>query len=110
MSAADDGPWYGYRISLRLRHPSMVPQAMTDALGLRPKHAWRAGEPRSTLEGRLLGGVRSESYWAVELGWGDWPPTSLATAIGTALDQLPDRREFPHQVRAEGGPAEFFIG
>lgn len=101
---------YRYSLSLRLRHPSMDLQAMTDALDLQPHHCWRAGEPRSTPKGELLSGVNGESFWTVNLGKGGWPPIFLATAISAALDQLSDRRAFLHQLRSEGGSAEFFIG
>jgi Domain of unknown function (DUF4279) len=101
---------YRYSINLRMRHPSMAPQGMTDALGLQPRHSWRAGEPRSTPKGRPLSGVNRESFWISDLGKGSRPPTSLSAAISAALDQLSDRRTFLHKIRSEGGLAEFFIG
>lgn len=101
---------YRYSFSLRPRHPSIAPQGMTDALDLQPSRSWRAGEPRSTPQGTPLSGVNSHIYWTTNLGKGGWPPTSLPTAIGVALDVLFNRRAFLHQVRAEDGQAEFFIG
>ena len=101
---------YRYSFSLRLRHPFMAPQDITDALGLQPSRSWRGREPRSMPTGTPLSGVNSDIYWTTKLGEGSWPPTSLPTAIGAALDELSDRRAFLHQIRAEGGQAEFFIG
>lgn len=101
---------YGYSLSLRLWHPSMDPQAMTDALGLRPSRTWRTGGPRSTPKGELLGGTNGESYWTACIARGDWPPTPLAAAIGGALDRLADHRAFLRRVRSEGGSVEVFIG
>lgn len=88
----------------------MDPQAMTEALVLQPRHCWRAGEPRSTPKGEPLSEANRESFWTANLDRGNWPPISLAAAIGAALDRLSDRREFLHRLRSEGGSAEFFIG
>lgn len=101
---------YHYSLSLRLRHPSMSPPDMSDALGLQPDRSWRAGEPRSTLKGAPLSGVNRESYWTALLGKGAWPPDSLVDAISAALDRLSGRRPFFHQIRSDGRSAEFFIG
>lgn len=101
---------YSYILSLRLSHPSMDPRAMTDALGLRPSRTWRAGEARSTPKGEPLDGTNRDSYWVARIEGGNWPPTSLAAAIGGALDRLSDHRAFLRRVRSEGGSVEVFIG
>lgn len=57
-----------------------------------------------------MGGTNGESYWTAPIGQGDWPPASLATAIGGALDRPSDHRAFLRRVRSGGGSAEVFIG
>jgi len=93
-----------------LLHPPMAPQDMTAALGMRPDHCWRAGEPRIGYKGRALDGVSAESYWTCLMEKGAWPPTTLASAIEAALGRLSSKRGFLRQIRSEGGGAEFFIG
>jgi hypothetical protein len=101
---------YRYSIILRLWHPSMDPAEMSAALGLSPKWAWRAGERRSTPSGRLLSGLRAESYWVAQLGKGAEADKRLSAAISEALDNLAPHKTFFERIRLEGGRAEFFIG
>ena len=53
---------YWYSVALRIRHPDMDPQDVTAALGIEPKHAWRAGEARRTPVGTPLTGVYRDTY------------------------------------------------
>jgi hypothetical protein len=101
---------YQYVISLRVEHPSADPADITSALGLTPSRYWRAGEPRSSPKGRPLKGRYQESFWTATLAEGRWPEKDLPAAISDVLDQLEGRRDFFHQVRSEGGRAEFFVG
>jgi hypothetical protein len=54
---------YEFTISLRVRHPSIDPAAVTQTLGIEPQHTWKAGAPRCGPTGEALEGVYRESYW-----------------------------------------------
>lgn len=99
-----------YKISLRIMHPNLDPQVITDTLLIVPRIASQAGVLRSTSEGRLLGGVHAQSFWTAELARGEYPPSTLNNAVHEALDALSRHRAFLHKVRLEGGRSELFIG
>ena len=101
---------YHYKISLRVRHPSLDPAEITSALHLNPFRTWRAGEPRATPRGTPLEGTNRGTYWAVDIAEGEFPSKELEAVIGEALDRLVPYRGFFQRIRLEGGDAEFFVG
>jgi hypothetical protein len=101
---------YQYKISLRVRHPSMDPAEITCTLRFPPSRSWKANEPRSTPSGQLLGGVWPETYWTAKVASGEWPGKDLSAAITELLDQLESSRSFFAKIRSEGGTVEFFVG
>ena len=112
MSHGDEfGPrtHYQFDISLRVTHPSIAPQRITDALGIEPKRCWNVGEPRQTPKGKPLKGFNRETFWVAEIAEGSWP-LELCEAIYDALTGLVRHRSFFHLIRSEGGTAELFIG
>jgi hypothetical protein len=100
---------YHFRISLRVRHPSVAPEQITEALGIQPKRSWKVGEPRQTPKGALLTGSNRDTYWMAEITAGRWP-LEVNEAIHDTLRKLVRYRSFLHQIRAGGGTAELFIG
>jgi hypothetical protein len=100
---------YHFRISLRVRHPSMAPEKITEALGIEPSHSWKAGAPRQTPKGTPLDGFYEVTYWTARMVAGRWP-VELNDAIHNTLKTLVPYRSFLHHLRAEGGRAELFIG
>ena len=40
---------YEFALALRIRHPSIEPAQITEALGIGPQHAWKAGDARRGL-------------------------------------------------------------
>ena len=100
---------YYFRVSLRVRHPSMVPEKITEALGLEPKRSWKAGEPRQTPKGTPLAGSYRDTYWTTEVAAGRWP-LEVNEAICDVLKRLVRHRTFLHQIRAEDGAVELFVG
>lgn len=52
-----------YRISLRIRHPSIDPATISRELKLEPEHCFRAGDPRESSSGSALTAAHAESYW-----------------------------------------------
>jgi hypothetical protein len=101
---------YRYKISLRVRHPSMDPAEITCVLRLAPSREWRAGEPRTSPRDQPLGGIWPETYWIARVMEEEWPGKDLATAIAELLDRLELNRSFLAKVRSEGGTVEFFVG
>jgi len=101
---------YRYKISLRVRHPTIDSAEITRIFGHVPSHSWQAGVARVTPRGRPLGGTREQSYWTAPLAEGEWPGNSLAAAIGEVLDSLTSRREDLARLRVEGATIELFVG
>src|SRR5207248_6512513 len=52
---------YEFTISLRIRHPTIDPAAITRMLGMEPQHTWHSGAPRRGPAGEALDGVYRES-------------------------------------------------
>jgi hypothetical protein len=101
---------YRYKISLRVRHPSMDPAEITSVLRFAPSRSWRAHERRSTPSGESLEGVSSETYWTARVMAAEWPGKDLAVAIAEVLDQLESSRGFLAKIRSERGTVELFVG
>ena len=99
---------YHFRISLHVRHPSMAPEKITEALGIEPKHSWKAGEAPQTPKGTPLNGYRRATYWTVDVAAGRWP-LDINEAIHDALKRLARYSSLLHQIRAEGGTVELFV-
>jgi hypothetical protein len=78
---------YHFRISLRVRHPSVAPEKITEAVRIEPKHSWKAGEPRQTPTGTPLTGDNRDTYWTAEITAGRWP-LGVNEAIHDTLKSL----------------------
>jgi hypothetical protein len=75
---ASPQPSYPFQLSLRIRHPSIDPEQISQQLGMDAEHSFRAGDPREA--GRTtVTSVHAESYWLATLD----PVTLL---LGTAFD------------------------
>jgi len=55
-------------ISLRIRHPSIDPTEISEALGLEPRHSFKAGEVREASSGGSAG-RHGQTYWLAPLEW-----------------------------------------
>jgi hypothetical protein len=103
---------YEFTISLRIRHPSMDPQRITQTLSIEPQHTWKAGERRRAPAGGELKGVYRESYWMGRLM--DEPQLSssrlsVESVLMQTLARLSHSRNFLEQLQAEGGIAELHV-
>ena len=98
---------FDYAVSLRLRHPSRDPESFTAVLGLLPKISDKAGERRNR-PGRELGFVSRESYWVHELS--PAPGQRFEDFLTSWLKRLSAHEAVFHQLSAEGGKAELFVG
>ena len=55
---------YSYTIRLRIWHPSIKPDEITNTIGVKPDKISVAGEPRQNPKGKLLGGKYTINYWS----------------------------------------------
>lgn len=71
------------QLSLRIRHPAMDPQEISDALGMVPEHAFKAGESRAPRSQGRDSGRHTQTYWLAPVTPESWrdavvEPTFLA--------------------------------
>ena len=103
---------YEFTISLCVRHPSIDPSAITEALGITPQHTWQAGQPRRGERGEVLDGDYRESYWmgrlmqAPELSSGE---SSVESVVLATLALLRRSEQFLERLRIEGGIAVLHV-
>lgn len=66
MAAADEENMaLRYSLVLTIKHPTIEPATISEALGLSPTRSWTAGEPRTTPAGTVLPGVNPASFWSL---------------------------------------------
>ena len=102
---------YEFTVSLRIRHPSIAPSRITEALGIEPQHTWKAGEPRQDPAAGDRSGVYRESYWMgrlmePQLSSGQ---LSVESVLLQTITQLRRSQPFLEQLSTDGGAAELFI-
>jgi hypothetical protein len=102
---------FSYSVSLRVRHPKLNPEVLTDTLRLEPMHTWTAGEPRRSQTGALLGGQHRDSYWSAPLPAETLGPNSmpLEAFVSQQLVQLSRHREFLNGLQGDGGEISMLI-
>ena len=71
------------QLFLRIKHPSLDPTDITQAIGIDPEHAAKAGPDVSTIGVRRL---YSESYWLAAL------PISISETYGTWMTEFNETR------------------
>jgi len=124
-----------FELVLRIRHPSMDPDAISAELQIPAEHCFKAGEPRKPLSGaeRTAGtaaaptSVHCETYWLATLNPGWWPvDVSLSgrmsepltdigkTVLGRALAACASRflrphGAFFHRISSEGGQVRLLV-
>jgi hypothetical protein len=103
---------YEFTISLRIRHPTVDPAKITEALGIEPQHTWRAGDPRRDHAGEELDGDYRESYWMgrlMEAPQLSSDKVSVETVLKRTLDQLRRSQEFLDKLNTDGAVAELQV-
>lgn len=97
-----------YKVSFRIRHPSMEPMEIALQLGLHPGTQHKAGSGRVTPKGALLKGTYDISYcsFPVEIAGN----TSLPSAMRDFNRRLVGHREFLSRIVDTGGSLEYFVG
>jgi len=103
---------YQYVISLRIWHPVISHEAISETLGRQPKFCWTVGTPRLSPKGTPLGGLRELTYWSAEL-IGETATSELIEveqALAQELDKLEPVTGLFARIRNEGGKVELFVG
>jgi hypothetical protein len=75
---------FPFELSLRIRHPSIDPAAITAALAIEPEHSFKVGEEHRSSRGAAL--KRSESYWLATLTDRNYP--IKAQFLGSGVEDL----------------------
>lgn len=104
---------YEYTIAARVKHPSIDPSVVTDALRIQPQHSWKAGASRRTPKGEPLDGTYRESYWTgriVESERMSSAEVPLAEALSRSVARLQRAKGFLSKLSDEGGTIELFVG
>jgi hypothetical protein len=96
-----------YRISLRIRHPSVDPGFISLKLGLKAISAWKAGERRVAPNGNEVG-IAEHSFCNLSLD--TVPDLYLADALKVHVQQLSAHSEFLRELVATQGRIEFYVG
>ncbi len=102
---------FSYAVSLRVRHPTLDLSVLTDKLRLEPAHTWKAGEPRRSQTGALLGGNHRDSYWSAALPAEALGPNSMPLELffGQQVLQLGRHREFLSKLQSDGGEISLLV-
>lgn len=104
---------YRYCVSLRITHPEIDPDEISQVLGLEAVATWKAGDPRATPKGQALDGIRKESFWRHH-PHGDSKISSEAQCLEDYLENLTSmlssHKDFFAHIFETGGHIEYFIG
>ncbi len=102
---------FSYSVALRVRHPTLDLNILTDKLCLEPAHSWTAGEPRRSQTGAPLGGQHRESYWSAPLPAQMIGPNSMPLELffSQQVIQLARHRELLSKLRSDGGEVSLLI-
>lgn len=97
-----------FEVSIRIWHPSINPEEISNNLGVVPRVARMAGADRSTPSGRPLAGANRETFWSYRC-----PAVAeggLAGAVGYCLEVIDVAEPFVRALIASGGRIELFVG
>src|ERR1700759_2159639 len=95
-----------YKLSIRIRHPSLDPDTISARLGLKPVRQWGVGSARATATGHPLEGVHTSTYWSCEVSAGHG--SALIEALRGFSTEMSNHDKFLHELRDSGGDVEYF--
>ncbi len=100
---------YRFVASLQIKHPTIEPSEITDALKLVPKTAKTRGDRRRRPVGGLQAGNYEDNYWTAELEIIDGH--DIADFLLNLIDRQGESAlEFTRRIYASGGSTSIFIG
>jgi hypothetical protein len=95
-----------------VRHPNIVPDRVTEALGIQPQHTWKAGDARRGPSGEVIDGTYRESYWMARLMEEPQLSGDEVSVESTVLDILAKLRrttDFLATLKLQGAHTELHI-
>jgi|GEM_PF-808959 len=96
---------YSYILDLRIWHPKLDPDPISQNLGIKPHIAHRVGDARRTPQGTLREGFYKESYWSsnpFNHGWRDSSEVQCENSLEELLAFLEPHKEFLTSISKDG--------
>ncbi len=96
---------YSFKIGLRIWHPTIDPDKITQILKIKPNRSWKVGNQRKTPKGTLLSGQYSESYWNADpFSYGEYVSTDFFAEdiIKDVIETIEQHKSFFHKLSQEG--------
>ena len=90
-----------HSVRLSIRHPSIASEVITEAMGVRPTHAWTMGAPKVTPTGRPLSGIYPDTRWNYVLNSGNGD--NLSEFLEKIIALIKEKTAFLKEIRAESG-------
>jgi hypothetical protein len=97
---------YSYYLYLKIWHPTIRPEVITQELGINPRRTCMVGEQRSTPKGNKLDGLYKESYWVADpFGREEYSSTDdvAEDSLIEVISYLRPYENFLNTLREEGG-------
>ena len=95
------------RIRLLIVHPSLAPESITKALGMKPSRAWKCGDPRTTPDGNSIPGKWPDSRW--NHSFNDLDGLQIHESVEGALRQIATNERFWSELNGTGGTGELIL-
>ena len=95
---------YSYYLYLKIWHPAISPEIITQELGIEPKNTCMVGEQRRTPKGNKLEGTYRESYWVADpFGRGEYSSTDdlAEDSIIEVIERLQKHGRFLNELREQ---------
>ena len=77
------------QLSLRVRHPAIDPQEISEALGLEPEHCFKAGDSRPTRSKGAIAAQHTQTYWLAPVNPESWPDTIEPAFLAAIAEKNP---------------------
>lgn len=101
-------PAVSYTMSLRITHPSMKYQVISESLSLKPRIASNVGEVRENPTGRILGGLYKTTFCTFELI--ERNAGFFTDGVSQVVPFLTKHRDFLNSIYETGGRTELYVG
>jgi hypothetical protein len=96
----------GFRVAIRITHPQILPNLITQKLGRTPDIGHAVGTQRMTPKGTILPGVYLESHWLLHGPASEY----LTPLVEWANETIEGSAPFIDELISTGGRLEYFIG
>jgi len=104
---------YRYCLTVRIFHPSMNPDEITENIGIEPDTTRMVGDQRINPKGKLLEGVWPKSLWAYQPHKEERLFSNdqyLEDYISDLTNELSMHKEYFSYIVDTGGKIEYFVG